>query len=368
MAGFRRKPKFNSDTIRTAQSFLFIRPEGMGDIILTLPAIAWIRKENPGARLAMAVRPMFAEWVREMRVVEEVIPLDYPKRSTLSLDQLRPFLKQVARMRRRFDVAFDFRGDPRNAVIGAWSARMVVGPGSPGTNFLLSCRYRDTELLPMAERNLRIVSVEQAAAPAIEDYASAVRYRIEDDARQRVRVLVHAKENYVLIHPGASRPDKQWAADKWRDLTGRFLESGKAVVITGAGREDSQLISTILDGLEARPTLINLVNRTSCADLTAIVDKAQLVISPDTGIAHIAFAHEVPSVTLFGADSEVLWGHETPINIPLRAPVRPQSGGADHESESDEAMNYLKAVTVEQVCSAATMVLQAASQSARSIR
>ena len=79
LALLRRKAKFNSDTIRTAESVLFIRPEGMGDIILTLPAIAWIRQENPGARLAMAVRPMFADFVAEMRVVDEVIPLDYPR-------------------------------------------------------------------------------------------------------------------------------------------------------------------------------------------------------------------------------------------------------------------------------------------------
>ncbi len=363
LALLRRKAKFNSDTIRTAESVLFIRPEGMGDIILTLPAIAWIRQENPGARLAMAVRPMFADFVAEMRVVDEVIPLDYPKRSTLSLQRLGPFLKQVARMRRRFDVAFDFRGDPRNAAIGAWAAKIVVGPGSRGTNFLHSHRYRETKLLPMAERNLRIVSLEQTPAPAIEDYASAVRYRIADESRQRVSSLLDSGENYVAIHPGASRPDKQWAADKWRELLRRFLDSGDAVVLTGAGKEDAQLISRILDGLDPGRGLVNLVNRTSCSDLTAIVEKARLVISPDTGIAHIAFALRVPSVTLFGADSEILWGHDTPINVPLRAPVLSRPDEADGESGSNEPMNFLQAVTVDQVCSAAARVLQAAQSS-----
>ena len=93
------------------------------------------------------------------------------------------------------------------------------------------------------------------------------------------------------------------------------------MVLTGAGQEDSQLFSRILDGLGSGTRLVNLVDRTSCPDLTAIVEKARLVISPDTGIAHIAFALQVPSVTLFGADSEILWGHDTPINVPLRGPV-----------------------------------------------
>ena len=356
-----RKAKFNRETIRTAESFLFIRPEGMGDIILTLPAIAYIRRENPRARLAMAVRPMFAEWVSGMQVVEEVIPLDYPKRSTLALRRLGPFLRQVAQMRGRFDVAFDFKGDLRNTAIGAWSAQLVVGGKAHGTSFLLSGKYLDSEPLPIAERNLRIVSLEQIPAPEIEDYTWALRFRIEEPARQRVRSLLDAQENYIVIHPGASRPDKQWDSGKWRNLIGRYLNSGQTVVITGAGRADARRAATILEGLETQPTLVNLVDRTSCAVLTAIVEKARLVISPDTGIAHIAYAHQVPSVTLFGSDSEVLWGHKTPINVPLR------SSGSSDRPGSDEAAHSIRAITVDQICAAAEMVLQAASQSAKSI-
>jgi ADP-heptose:LPS heptosyltransferase len=155
--------------------------------------------------------------------------------------------------------------------------------------------------------------------------------------------------------------------NKWLDLIRRYLESGELVVLTGAGTADSQLVTRILDGFEPRGAAVNLVNRTSCGDLAAIVEKAQLVISPDTGIAHIAFAHRIPSVTLFGADSEVLWGHETPINLPLRAPVRYRSGGVEGGSGSADSTDSIRSITVDQVCSAAAMVLRAASQSARSI-
>lgn len=350
---FQPRATFSSETIRKARSFLFIRPEGLGDIILTLPAIAYIRQQNPTARLAIAVRPMFASFVDEMHVVEEVIPLDYPKRSTLASRQILPFLGQVARMRGRFDVAFDFRGDARNAIIGAWAARTVVGPKAAGTNFLLSKTFIESAYVPMAERNLRIVSLEQTPEPAIDDYAPAVRYRIDDPARQRASSLVPWKENFVLIHPGASRTDKQWIPDKWRDLIARYLEAGEQVVITGAGREDSQLVSRILDGLEKRSSLINLVNRTNCAELTAIVERAQFVISPDTGIAHIAFAQKVPSVTLFGCDSETLWGHNTPINMALRAPLS--------SPDSKSGPGSINALTVDQVLSAASKVAQAKS-------
>lgn len=310
----RRKTGFTADTVRHAQSFLLIQPGGIGDIILTLPAISYLRRENPEARVVMVVRPGFAQFVGNMRVVDEVIVLDYPKRSTLAFFRLSSFLRQFAGMRRRFDVAFDLRGDPRSAIIGAWSARIVVGPGAPGTTFLLSAVYREMKPRPMAERTLGIVSLEQPTVPAIENYAEAFRYRVGSDAVQRVSALLESRENFVLIHPGASRPSNRWDPSKWGGLIRKLLASGEQVVITGAGAEDFRFVSVILGGLESRAELLNLVDRTSCTDLTAIVEKAKLVISPDTGIAHIAFARQVPSVTLFGSDSEILWGHETSVN------------------------------------------------------
>ncbi len=343
------KPAFSRNTIPNAKSFLFIRPEGLGDIILTLPAIAYIRQQNPAARLAMAVRPIFAQFVSRLQIVQEVIPLDYPKRSTLSLNRMGPFLAQVARMRRRFDVAFDFRGDPRNAWIGAWAARTVVGPGAIGTNFLLSRRYVEKELLPMAERNLRIVSLEQTPEPRIEDYTWALRYRIDEEGRQRVPLLIDFNEKYVVIHPGASRPSNRWATDRWRDLIRRFLAAGEHVVITGAGSADSELVSAILREIEPGATVTNLVNRTSSSDLSAIVEKARLVISPDTGVAHIAFAHHVPSVTIFGSDSEIRWGHQTLINLVAFASIPCRPCMAYRCPRRDRPMECMELITVDQV-------------------
>lgn len=358
----RRRIEFTADTIRHAKSFLLIRPEGLGDIILTLPAIAYLRGENSEAKMVMAVRPSFAQFVRDMEVVDEVIVLDYPKRSTLAAAEVGSFLRQVARMRRRFDVAFDFRGDARNAIIGAWSAKTLVGPETPGTTFLLSAVYREMNPRPMAERVLEVVSLRQQSVPAIENYAAAFRYPVKSGTVQQVSALLQSREKFILIHPGASRPSNRWAPSKWRELIRKLLASGEQVVITGGGAEDLRYASAILGDLEPRAELVNLINRTSCTDLTAIVEKAKLVISPDTGIAHIAFARQVPSVTLFGSDSEVLWGHQTSINQALfaRLPCRPCM--AYHCPRSDYPMECMDRVGVEEVYSATKAASQSPSQ------
>lgn len=359
---FRRKVEFTADTIRHARAILLIRPEGLGDIILTLPAIAYLRQENPESKLGMAVRPGFAQFVRDMQVVDEVIVIDYPKKSTLMLSQVCSFLRQIVKMRGLFDVAFDFRGDPRNAVIGAWSARIVVGPGAPGTTFLLSAVYREMKRQPMAETILEIVSLKQPCTPAAEEFSAAFRYRVNREAVRRVSALLESYEHFVLIHPGASRPSNRWDPGRWGELIRKLLAAGEQVVITGAGTEDFWFVSEILKTLEPQAGLLNLLDRTTCTDLTVIVEKAKLVISPDTGIAHVAFARQIPSVTLFGSDSDILWGHKTSINRALfvQLPCRPCM--AYHCPRSDYPRECMDLIRVDQVMSAAITALREKSQ------
>ena len=322
---FRGKRRMDEDYLKSALSFLLIRPEGLGDIVLTLPAIAFLRRINPTARISMAVRPAFADFVRDTGIVDDVIRLDYPKRSRFSLMMIARFLRQVAGLRHRFDVAWDFRGDPRNAIIGAWSAPVVAGRPAPETSFLLAVEYRGPQSNEVAAQNLAIVSAGLRLSPRVDDYFYGYRFQIVDEVSLSVAQLLAGWKDFFVVHPGASRPSNRWSTPRWRALIVKLLAAGETVVITGAGREEREVIEATLAGLEPNARLLNLLDRTSCTELAGIIELAKAVISPDTGVAHIAYARGVPSVTLFGSDSETVWGHETPINQPVyvNLPCRP---------------------------------------------
>ncbi|HTV13385.1 MAG TPA: glycosyltransferase family 9 protein [Acidobacteriaceae bacterium] len=322
----RRTPRPDADYPAQVRSVLLIRPEGLGDIILTLPAIAWLRRASPGVRIAMAVRPLFADFVRDIGIADETIALDYPKKSTLALDRLMPFFRQVIHLRRKYDVAFDFRGDPRNAMLGAWSARMVAGELAPGTDFLLSYGQKLQFDCSRAVQHLHLVRLGAPIAESETAVLAECRISANPAMVEAARRYTAGLSNFVILHPGASIPSNRWTVRQWQVLAQRLAQDGFELVFTGAGTEEVDLVAAILNqDLGGRLKVLNLAGKSTVSELAGVVSLARAVVSPDTGIAHVAHALGTPAVTLFGPGSEILNGYLNPKNRALcvTLPCRP---------------------------------------------
>lgn len=322
----RRSPRPEADYPAKVRSALMIRPEGLGDILLTLPAIAWLRRASPEVRVAMAVRPMFADFVRDIGVVDETIALDYPKKSTLSLSRLVPFLRQVKGLRGKYDVAFDFRGDPRNAMLGAWSARMVAGKTTRGTNFLLSYGQRRRFDCSGAVQHLELARLGGAMPETHAEILAGCRIAASAAMVEAGRRLTEGRTNFVILHPGASIQSNRWTVGQWQALARRLAQDGFELALTGAGAEETSLVAAILDeGLRGQVKALNLAGKSTVSELAGAVSLARGVVSPDTGIAHVAHALGTPAVTLFGPNTEILNGYLTPKNraLGVTLPCRP---------------------------------------------
>jgi ADP-heptose:LPS heptosyltransferase len=107
----------------------------------------------------------------------------------------------------------------------------------------------------------------------------------------------------TVVHPGAAYPARRWPADRWARVARSF---GAAVVITG-GSDERELGLSVAQAAGIDVARV-VAGRTDLLELAAIVAAARLVISTDTGIAHLATALRTPSVILFGPTSPALWG------------------------------------------------------------
>jgi ADP-heptose:LPS heptosyltransferase len=349
----RRTPPLSEVRHEQARSYLIIRPEGLGDIILTLPAIAYLRRVNSNAKIAMAVRPMFADFVRDIHVVDEVISLDYPKKSTLDLKKLGRFLRQVWQLRRRFDIAYDFRGDPRNAMLGAWSAKMVIGELTVGTNFLLSFALARRADCSRAEQHLHLASLGRITPAPDSGTLAQCRFSATPVLLEAAGRLCAGMGNFVILHPGASLLSNRWTVENWRALARRIGQEGFTLVFTGAGAEEKQLVEEILSrGFEASARIINMAGKTTCSELAGMVGAACAVISPDTGIAHVAHGLGTPSVTMFGPNSEILNGYDSPAHraLGVTLPCRPCMAAVC--PRSDFPRECIERISVDEVFSA----------------
>jgi ADP-heptose:LPS heptosyltransferase len=97
---------------------------------------------------------------------------------------------------------------------------------------------------------------------------------------------------YVVVHPAASVPARQWSAGRYGEAVRVLAEAGHRVVVTGA---ESDRPLTALAGGHA----LDLTGRTDFAELAAVLAGARVVVAPNTGPAHLAAAVGTPVVSLF---------------------------------------------------------------------
>ena len=110
----------------------------------------------------------------------------------------------------------------------------------------------------------------------------------------------------TIVHPGGKDPERRWAPGRFAEVARRLSRCGHRVVITGSETERS-LAERVATGAGLAGTDV-LAGRLDLAAMAALVAHARLVISADTGVAHLATGYGTPSVVLFGPVRPDRWG------------------------------------------------------------
>jgi ADP-heptose:LPS heptosyltransferase len=134
--------------------------------------------------------------------------------------------------------------------------------------------------------------------------------------------LLHAsglgEHSYVCIHPGARLASRRWPAERFAAVGRALSDCGYGVVVTGTAGERS--LTGVVSGLNAR--CADLAGKTDLSALSAIVAGSKLVISNDTGMAHVAAGVGTSSVVVASGSDTTRWAVEDRAsNITLAHPV-----------------------------------------------
>ena len=110
----------------------------------------------------------------------------------------------------------------------------------------------------------------------------------------------------TLIHPGASSPARQWPVERFAAVARDERRHGRDVLITGTEGE-RELARRLAEAAELPDSAV-LAGGTDLLELARRVAGAGRIVCGDTGVAHLAFALETPSVVLFGPTAPAHWG------------------------------------------------------------
>jgi len=133
-------------------------------------------------------------------------------------------------------------------------------------------------------------------------------------------------EGAVVLHLGATVADRRWPASAFARVASAL--GGLPVVLTGTAH-DRAAAQQIVERAGLAPSS-DLTGRLGLLQLAALVSSARLVVSGDTGVAHLATAYARPSVTIFAAASVTRWGPPlSPLHRVVRSQAAPRPAAMD---------------------------------------
>ena len=283
----------------------------LGDLVAAAPALRSLRRGYPRAEITLVSLPWAAALAPHLgNLADRLLP--YPGAPGLdgeaTEEELEGFLTRARA--KRFDLAVNMHGR------GPISTRLVARFGAHRTASFVGEKGSDIPGLDVevpwdAEtheaRKLLLLAQEAGGIPTVTYDSSEpeLRVREEDDRRALALLRLHPRKPLALVHPGASIPEKRWPGESYGQVAAGLVRRGYEVAVTGSGGEEdlTRLVS------EADPGSLNLGGETDLSTLIALVARASVVVSNDTGPAHLAYALRTPSVTLFGPSTDAgRWG------------------------------------------------------------
>jgi ADP-heptose:LPS heptosyltransferase len=253
---------------------LVLRGGALGDFIVTLPALALLRRAWPSAQIELVGNARAAELGQRAGLLDRVHAQSDARWSALYAPPPLPsaFAAELA----TFDLVINVWPDP---------------DGDLARHFPLHARQRFLSAPALPTR-----------APAAAHYCAALAPLGLGAGETRFSLgTPRSDARFIAIHPGSGSPRKNWPLDRWRAL----LSQLPAPVSLLLG--EAELASPALDqirGDESGPLL--LANR-PLSELVAHFRDCRLFLGHDSGVSHLAAACGVPCVLLFGPTDPAVW-------------------------------------------------------------
>lgn len=124
----------------------------------------------------------------------------------------------------------------------------------------------------------------------------ALSYKAKD-AQWAKSVLSSHKKNIVIV-PGASKTYKNWTAQGYADVIAHAQSKGYNIILAGSPANVEVQLGRNIEILLSKP-VTNVIGQSSLLELLALIDKALLVVSPDTGPTHMANAMATAVIGLY---------------------------------------------------------------------
>lgn len=278
----------------------------VGDAVMTIPALRELRRVLPNAHITLATRSWAEGLFADADFLDDLLIYNRGSRD------MRAVVRQTREWRKRtFDLALLFQNAFEAALIAA-AARVPVrmGYATDGRRALL------THPLPLpswhAERHevfyyLNIIAELERllyGASDIEEREPQFALKVSEARRAQAREFlatrgVRLNRPLIALCPGSTNSRaKRWPAERYAMLAERFIKEIDANILLIGAADEREVSREVAERMHYRPVM--LTGETDLAQAVAILSLSDVLITNDTGPAHITSALNRPTLVIFG--------------------------------------------------------------------
>lgn len=277
----------------------------LGDVLFSTPLLRAVREKFKDAYIACLTVPRAKEVLEYNPAIDEIIIYDENGLHAGLIGKIRLILSL---RKKRFDLAILLHRSFTRALITYLSGiRERTGYATKKREILL------TRPVEVPEEELHKVEYFLRIAKSIGCDISSKDYDffISDKERGYIKSElskegVSDKDTLLVINPGGNWEPKRWSEEKFADLSDRLaVRHGLKVAASGAGKDLGRIMRI---KKKMKTPLAVFAGRTGLKELGALMQRADFVISGDSGPMHIAVAVGSNVIALFGPTSPALTG------------------------------------------------------------
>ena len=279
-------------------------PNWLGDMVMSIPFLEHLQKEFSDAEISVIVKKGLEPLLHYFPPVKEKFVFsksDYP-----GIKGAYRFGKQI-RLQNKYDIFFILPDSFSSALMGwAIGSKKRIGYSNEGRSIFLSKAYK---------KNRTVHRVNQYVG-LLEQFLGK---QLNTSAIQLHNLPTESKKEFALVNVHSEAVSRRLPKEKAISIISHLQKMlSKPIVLIG-GPNDVDHTNEIIKGLGNSDSIINKVGVTSLKELPLLMNDAAVMLSTDSGPAHIANAAAVPLVVLFGAGNE---NSTAPYNQDKRTIIR----------------------------------------------
>ena len=321
-----------------------VKLSAMGDIIHTMVALQFLKKQFPSFEIDWIVEDSFKGILENNPDISNVLPINLKsiKKSKFNIFEQIKLLNQYAK--NNYDIVIDAQGLIKSAIVSKLVGGRVVGskivgfdkdsirekPASWFYDETVSISYEKNVI----DRNIKVICNPFKIKVTKDDILNKNRFLFFKDTK----VL---ENDYIVFVIGASKENKIYPKEKFKEVANKLDRS----IVVVWGNDDEKQTAKYLENSCKNVTIAPAL---SIDSLKAVVNNAKLLVGGDTGPTHMAWGLNIPSITIFGNTPENRNTYITEINKVIKSNSKVDALNLDKndfsikEINSDEIVSLAK--------------------------